>query len=183
MVIWPWPWIFKVKCWKCCISGMGRPIDMEQKGCESIGCLTYILTWTVPPDLDPWFSRSNFEKVVTQEWDAQLTWNKRDVSRLNVEPLLWLSTWTSPMTLTLDFQGQIFNSHILGMGRSIDLERMKEMWVKYNIGCTMGLLLGHGTWQIDWPSNGSMWNSYGFQPIGPWMGYSFTDLGAGECCH
>ena len=26
------------------------------------------------------------------------------------------------MTLTLDFQGQIFNSHILGMGRSVDLE-------------------------------------------------------------
>ena len=26
------------------------------------------------------------------------------------------------MTLTLDFQGQNFNSHILGMGRSFDLE-------------------------------------------------------------
>ena len=26
------------------------------------------------------------------------------------------------MTLTLYFQGQIFNSHILGMGRSIGLE-------------------------------------------------------------
>ena len=26
------------------------------------------------------------------------------------------------MTLTLDFQGQIFNIHIWGMGRSIDLE-------------------------------------------------------------
>ena len=26
------------------------------------------------------------------------------------------------MTLALDFQGQIFNSHILGMGRSVDLE-------------------------------------------------------------
>ena len=26
------------------------------------------------------------------------------------------------MTLTLDFHDQIFNSHILGMGRSIDLE-------------------------------------------------------------
>ena len=26
------------------------------------------------------------------------------------------------MTLTLDFKGQIFNSHILGMGRSIDIE-------------------------------------------------------------
>ena len=26
------------------------------------------------------------------------------------------------MTLTLDFQGKIFSRHILGMGRSIDLE-------------------------------------------------------------
>ena len=24
--------------WKCCISGMGGPIDMEPKWCESIGC-------------------------------------------------------------------------------------------------------------------------------------------------
>ena len=26
------------------------------------------------------------------------------------------------MTLALDFQGQIFDSHVLGMGRPIDLE-------------------------------------------------------------
>ena len=36
--LWPWSWIFKVKFWKCCISGMGGPIDMEPKGFESIGC-------------------------------------------------------------------------------------------------------------------------------------------------
>ena len=35
---WPWPLIFKVRFWKCCISRMGGPIDMERKGCESIGC-------------------------------------------------------------------------------------------------------------------------------------------------
>ena len=29
------------------------------------------------------------------------------------------------MTLTLDFQGQIFNSHIIGMGRLIDLEWLR----------------------------------------------------------
>ena len=46
----------------------------------------------------------------------------------------------------------------------------------------MGLTLGHGAWQIDWLSNGSMWNSYSFQPVGQWMGYSFTDLGAEGCC-
>ena len=35
--LWPWPWIFKVKFWKC-FSGMGEPIDMEPKGCKWIGC-------------------------------------------------------------------------------------------------------------------------------------------------
>ena len=80
---WPWPWIFKVKFWKCCISGMGGPIDMERKGCESIGCYTHFVTlnFHLNHDLDLGFSRSNFEKVVSQEWDGPLKWNERDVSR------------------------------------------------------------------------------------------------------
>ena len=32
------------------------------------------------------------------------------------------------------------------------------------------------------PSNGWMWNCYSFQPVGPWVGYPFTDLGAEGCC-
>ena len=59
---------------------------------------------------------------------------------------------------------------------------MKGMWVGYDVGCTMGLTLGLGARQIDQPSNGSMWNSYSSQPVGQWMGYSFTDLGAEGCC-
>ena len=80
---WPWPLIFKVKFWKLCISGMGEPIDMEQKGCESTGCQTHIVTLNcdLTHDLDPWFSRANFEKVITQECEGRLTWNKRNVSR------------------------------------------------------------------------------------------------------
>ena len=65
-----------------------------------------------------------------------------------------------------------------------------EVWLTWNerdvswIWCWMhnGIDLGHGAWQIDRPSNGSMWNSYSFQPVGQWMGYSFTDLGAEGCC-
>ena len=30
--VWPWPWIFKVKFWNSRISGIGGPIDIEQKG-------------------------------------------------------------------------------------------------------------------------------------------------------
>ena len=63
-----------------------------------------------------------------------------------------------------------------------DFQR-KGMWVGYDVGCTVGLTLGHGAWQIDRPSNGSMWNSYNFQPVAQWMGYLFTDLGAEGCCH
>ena len=89
---WPWPLIFKVKFWKSRNSGMGCLIDMERKGCESIGCQTHIVTLNcdLTHDLDSWFSRSNFEKVVTREWDGRLTWNERDVSRWDVRATLWL---------------------------------------------------------------------------------------------
>ena len=106
---WPWPWIFKVKFWKSRISGMGWPIDMRWKGCESIERWTHVVTFNFPltHDLGLGFSRSDFEKVLSYEWDGRLTWNGRDVSRLNVGPMLWLSMFTFSMTLTLDFQSQI----------------------------------------------------------------------------
>ena len=46
------------------------------------------------------------------------------------------------MTLTLDFQGQIFNSHILGMGRPIDLE-----WKS----CELDTMLD-AQWPCPWPT-------------------------------
>ena len=102
---WPWPWIFEVKFWKSHISGMGWPIYMELKGCESIECWTHAVTFNVhfTHGLDLGFSRSNFENAVSQEWEGRLTWNERDLSRQNVGPMLWLSMFTSSMTLTLDF--------------------------------------------------------------------------------
>ena len=174
------------------------------------------------------FSRSNFENAVSQEWEGRLTWNKRDLSRQNFGPMLWLSMFTSSMTLTLDFQGQILKKSNLRNGMA-DWHGTKGMWVdrmlhshcdfklwphpwpwpwifkvKYcNLGmggsthikwkgCELDMMLDaqwdwpwvhdHGAWQIDQPSNGSVWNFYSFQPVGQWMGYSFTDLGAEGCC-
>ena len=73
-------------------------------------------------DLDLGFSRSNFENAVSQEWKGRLTWNERDVNRYDVTPTLWLSTFPSPMTLTLDFQGQILKRSYLRNGMTIDME-------------------------------------------------------------
>ena len=127
---WPLPWIFKVKIWKSRISGMGWPIDMEGKGCESIGCCTHFVTFNVhfTHDLDLEFSRSNFENIVSQEWEGRLTWNVRDLSWQNVGPILWLSMFTSSMTLTLDFQGQILKKLYLRNGMA-DWHGTEGMWV------------------------------------------------------
>ena len=46
------------------------------------------------------------------------------------------------MTLNLDFQGQIFNSHILGMGRSIDFE-----WKTWELDTMLD-----AQWAFSWPS-------------------------------
>ena len=46
------------------------------------------------------------------------------------------------MNLTLDFQGQIFNNHILGMGRLIDFE---WKW------CDLDTML-NAHWASYWPT-------------------------------
>ena len=86
------------------------------------------LNYDLTHDLDPWFSRSNFEKVITQEGDARSTWNERDVNRLNVGPMLWLSTLTLPMTWTLNFQRQILKLLYPRNGR-VDRHGTKGMGV------------------------------------------------------
>ena len=62
---------------------MGRPIDMEWKGCKSTKCWTHVVTFNfdLTHDLDLEFSTSNFEIAVSQEWEGQSTWNERDMSR------------------------------------------------------------------------------------------------------
>ena len=57
LVLWPhselWPWIFKVKVWNSFISGMGWPIDIDRKRCESpfhehdIDICVAMVGWTV----------------------------------------------------------------------------------------------------------------------------------------
>ena len=86
------------------------------------------------------------------------------------------------MTLTLDFQGQIFNSHILGIGRSIDLE-----WKR----CELDTMLD-AQWACSWAT---VHGKYIGQVMGRretvtvynllacWpMGCPFTGLGAEGPC-
>ena len=158
MVIWPWPRIFRVEVWKCFISGMGGPIDMEQKGCELIGCYTHFVIFNLDlsHDLDLGFSRSNFEKVVSQEWDGRLRWNERDVSWYNVGHMLWFSTFTSPMTLALDFQGHLMKMLYLRNGTA-DWHGTKGMSVDIMLDPYCDIQCSFHPWPWPWIFKVNLW--------------------------
>ena len=151
---------------------MDGPIDMERKGCESIGCYTHLVTFKVPltHDLDLGFSRSNFEKVISQEWDGRLTWNESDVSRKIVGPMLWLSMSTSLLTLTLDFQGQILKMLYPRNGRA-DWHGTKGMWVDQ----MLDFQLSTHPWTWPWIFMVKFWKSLilwtGWPIDMEWKGY------------
>ena len=65
---WPWPLIFNVKFRNSCIPGMGRPIDMERRGCESRGSYIYFVILSYHFDIG--FSRLNLENAVSQAWEG-----------------------------------------------------------------------------------------------------------------
>ena len=113
---WPWPWIFKVKFWKSRISGMGWPIDMEGKGCASIGCYTHLVTFKVhfTHDLELGFSRSNFENAVSQ--GGQI-----DVERKGFEST---ECWTHVVT----FNVHLFHDLDLGFSRSNFEKVVPQEW-------------------------------------------------------
>ena len=87
-----------------------------------------------------------------------------------------IGCWTHVVTLNFDLTDDLdlrFSRWNIEIAVSqeweagVDSLGIKGMWVGYDIGCIMGLTLGDGAWQIDRPSDGSMWNSYRFQPVGP----------------
>ena len=122
---WPWPWIFEFKFWKSYISGMGWLIDMELKGCESIECWTHAVTFNVhlTHDLYLGFSRSNFEKVVSQEWVAD--WHGTKVMWVDrmLHPLCDFQCPLHPWPWPWIFKVKFLKCCISGMGGQIDMER------------------------------------------------------------
>ena len=127
---WPWLWIFKVKLWKCCISGMGWLIDLERKGCESIECLTHVVTLNVHlnHDLELGFSRSIF--LIAIDRNARAHWHRTKV--IWVDRVLYL--------LCGLFKVKYWNCCISRMGASTHLQ-----WK----GCELDMMLG-AQWYWPW---------------------------------
>ena len=111
---------FKVKHYFGHISGMVGPIVVKRN------MWPWPLTSLVTLTLD--LSRSNFEIAVSQELLVWLMWNEKEVSWYDTGPTVWHCPFTTPMTLTLEFQGQSLKLLYLRNGVA-DWHGTKRMWV------------------------------------------------------
>ena len=129
---------------------MEGPIDMERKGCESIGCYTHFVTFNVPltHDLDLGFRRSNFEKVISgMGWPIDMELKGCE----SIECWTHAVTFNGHLThdLYLGFSRSNFESRISEMGWPIDMERKGcesigcyIYFVTFNVHLTHDLDLG-----------------------------------------
>ena len=108
---WPWPWIFKVKYRIGYISAKNGAIATKRKANISIDLKTSNVTigFDLGHDLDLEFSRSNAELAISLPEMVRLPRNEKPTHQLNFRPQMWPSNLTLAMTLTLNFQGQIWN--------------------------------------------------------------------------
>ena len=141
--VWPWPWpspfIFKVKCRIGYISAKNGSIATKRKANISIDLKTSNVTigFDLGHDLDLSFSRSNVELAISQPKMVRLPRNEKQTYQLNPRPQMWPSDLTLALTLTLNFQGQIWNLLYLNQkwsdchetkSKLIDLNSRPQMW-------------------------------------------------------
>ena len=95
-------------------------------------------------DLDLQFSRSNMEFAISQPKMVRLPRNEKQTYPLNSRPQMWPSGLTLAMTLTLNFQGQIWNSLYLSQ-KWCDCHETKSKHINWSQG------LKWDQWVWPWP--------------------------------
>ena len=107
----------------------------------------------------PWIFKVKFWKCCISGMGGQIDMerNKRDLSRQNVGPMLWLPMFTSSMTLTLDFQGQILKKSYLRNGMA-DWHGTKGMWVDRMLNSHCDFKLWPHSWPLPWIFKVKYWN-------------------------
>ena len=97
----------------------------------------------------PWIFKVKFWKCCISGMGGQIDMDERDLSRQNVGPMLWLSMFTSSMTFTLDFRGQILKKSYLRNGMA-DWHGTKGMWVDRMLESHCDFKLWPHPWPWPW---------------------------------
>ena len=92
---------------------MGGSINMEEKGCESIGCWTHNVTFSYTW---PWIFMVKFWKKRIPGIGGKLSWTKGMWVNRKSDLLYDFEFLSSSMTLTFDFEGYILEKLYLKKG-------------------------------------------------------------------
>ena len=110
-------------------------------------------------DLDLEFSRLYMKITISRPKMVRLPRNQKGTHQLNVWPQMWPMGLTLAMTLTFDFQAQIFKQLYLSDGRAdwCETKRSKSIgcWAN-NLTLTLTFDLTHGR---SWIFKVKFWNS------------------------
>ena len=96
-------------------------------------------------DLDLEFSRSSMKFAISQPKMIRLPRNEKQTHRLHSRAQMWTSDFTLVVTLTLNFQGQIWNFRYLSQKWS-DCHETKSKHIDW----TLGLKCDHRIWPWPW---------------------------------
>ena len=160
---WLWPWIFKVKYGICYISAKNGPIAMKWKANMSIDLKASNVTtgFDLGHDRDLEISRSNMEFPISLPKMVWLPQNEKQTYRLNSRPQMWPSDVTLAMTLTLNFQGEIWNLLYLSQKWSNCYETKSK-----HIDWTPDLKCDQWVWPWPWPWHLNFWSQMWPWPFG-----------------
>ena len=95
----------------------------------------------------PWIFKIRYGISISQPLKmVRLPWNEKQTYQLNPRPQMWPLGLTLAMTLTLNFQGQIWNFLYLSQKWS-DCHGTKSKHINW----TQGLKCDHWAWPWPWP--------------------------------
>ena len=107
----------------------------------------FIFSWDIANSIfDLEFSRSNIEFAISQQKMVWLPRNEKQTYRLKSGAQMWPSGLTLAMTLTINFQGQIWNFLYLSPKWS-DCHETKSKHIDW----TLRLKCDHRVWPWPWP--------------------------------
>ena len=141
---------FQGQMWKLLYISQSGPVAMKRKANISIEFWASNVTvgFDLGHDLDLQFSRSNMEFAISQPKMVRLPRNEKQTYCLKPRPQMWPLGLTLAMTLTLNFQGQIWNLLYLSQKWS-DCREMKSKHIDWILGikCDHRVL----PWPWPWP--------------------------------
>ena len=130
----------------CYISAKdGRLPRNEKKHINWAIGINMAVEFHIDHHIDLKFSRWNMELAISQPKRVRSPRNEKQVYRLNTKPQMWPLVLILAMTLTLNFQDQIWNSFHL-MTRCSDCHEMKNGRIDWILGLTWS----HQLWRWSW---------------------------------